>query len=63
MSGPKDKQFTFAESPLGPLPLDLREDIVAKTVDQLREWRGMLVQGPDQLQLIYEMVGAQTSST
>ena len=45
-------------SPLGPLPDELKDDEVAQTVDRLREWRGMLVQGPEQMQLIYEMTGA-----
>jgi len=47
-------------SPLGPLPSSVEDDEIARTVDQFREWRGMLVQGPDQLRLIYEVVGVQT---
>lgn len=43
-------------SPLGPLPPDIASDRVASTVDQLREWRGMLVQGPEQMKMIYDMV-------
>ena len=45
------------DSPLGPLPDELKDDDVAQTIDQLREWRGMLVQGPEQMRLIYEMAG------
>ncbi|WVF67739.1 hypothetical protein IAT40_002498 [Kwoniella sp. CBS 6097] len=40
---------------LPPLPADLQADRVASTVDAIRECRGMLVQNPDQLRLIYEM--------
>ncbi|WVQ95311.1 hypothetical protein IAU59_002406 [Kwoniella sp. CBS 9459] len=40
---------------LPPLPPDLQSDRVARTVDAIRECRGMLVQNPDQLRLIYEM--------
>ncbi|OCF35866.1 hypothetical protein I317_07280 [Kwoniella heveanensis CBS 569] len=40
---------------LEPLPSDLQGDRVARTVDAIRECRGMLVQNPDQLRLIYEM--------
>ncbi len=54
---------TEFESPLGPLPLSLRRENVAATVDQLREWRGMLVQGPDQLRLIYEVAGGAIHTT
>ncbi|KAK6906314.1 hypothetical protein L486_06122 [Kwoniella mangroviensis CBS 10435] len=42
-------------SPLGPLPEELSEDIVAHTVDVIRECRGILVQTPEQLGLVYEM--------
>ncbi|WRT70823.1 uncharacterized protein IL334_007822 [Kwoniella shivajii] len=42
-------------SALQALPQILQEDPVAKTVDMIRECRGMLVQNPDQLRLIYEM--------
>lgn len=50
-------EITLEPSALGPLPPDLTSDAVANTVDQLREWRGMLVQGPEQLRLIYQMAG------
>ncbi|WWC92420.1 uncharacterized protein L201_007377 [Kwoniella dendrophila CBS 6074] len=42
-------------SPLPPLPNDLSQDSVALTVDAIRECRRMLVQTPEQLQLIYDM--------
>ncbi|WVW80544.1 hypothetical protein I302_102529 [Kwoniella bestiolae CBS 10118] len=42
-------------SPLGPLPPELDQDVVAQTVDTIRECRGMLVQTIEQLELIYEM--------
>ena len=45
-----------ALSPLPPLPPDIENDPIAWTVDQLREWRGLLVQGQNQLLLIYDMV-------
>ena len=47
-----------APSPLGPLPEPVASDRVASTVDQLREWRGRLVQGPDQMRLIYQLAGS-----
>ncbi|WWC65299.1 uncharacterized protein I303_107916 [Kwoniella dejecticola CBS 10117] len=43
------------DSPLEPLPKDLADDPVAVTVDTIRECRAILVQTPEQLQLIYEM--------
>jgi protein-tyrosine phosphatase len=45
-------------SPLGPLPGDLDRDKVAQTVDKLREFRGLMVQSPEQLRLIYEMTAS-----
>ena len=39
-----------------PWPDKLASDKVARTVDQLREWRAGLVQTPEQLFLIYHMV-------
>jgi len=42
-------------SPLGPLPKSIQKDVVAATVDQLRDWRGMLVQGSPQFMLLYQM--------
>jgi protein-tyrosine phosphatase len=43
-------------SELGALPHDLLADPVARTVDQMREQRGMMVQTREQLELIYRMV-------
>jgi protein-tyrosine phosphatase len=44
-------------SPLGPLPLALRNDKVARVIDEIREWRGYLVQNQEQLGLVYELGG------
>jgi protein-tyrosine phosphatase len=46
-------------SPLGPVPDSYDE--VMRTVDRVRESRGMLVQGPDQLGLIYQVIGVKCS--
>jgi protein-tyrosine phosphatase len=43
------------ESPLGPLPGDLARNEVAVTVDSLRDWRGALIQTPEQLELVYTL--------
>lgn len=43
------------KSPLGPLPEEIREDRVAGTIDQMREYRGMLVQTEEQMQLVYDL--------
>ncbi|KIR52734.1 hypothetical protein I315_04597 [Cryptococcus gattii Ru294] len=42
-------------SPIGPLPLEIAGDRIAKTVDTIRESRGMLVQTPSQFELLYRM--------
>ena len=42
---------------LNDLPPEIADDKVAITVDQLREWRTTLVQTPDQLGLIYLILG------
>ncbi|ORY31264.1 protein-tyrosine phosphatase-like protein [Naematelia encephala] len=42
-------------SPLGPIPDELAKDPVAQTIDQIREYRGMMVQGPEQMRFIYEV--------
>lgn len=42
------------QSPLGPLKVD---DVIAQRVDELREHRCMLVQTPQQLALLYHMLG------
>ncbi|EIN14360.1 phosphotyrosine protein [Punctularia strigosozonata HHB-11173 SS5] len=41
-------------SPLGPLPEDLRDDMVAQEIDALREQRPGMVQREEQILLIYE---------
>ncbi|KAI0078846.1 phosphatases II [Panus rudis PR-1116 ss-1] len=43
-------------SPLGPLPDEVKDDLVAQEVDMLREQRPGMVQRPDQVSLIYEML-------
>jgi protein-tyrosine phosphatase len=53
---PSKGDVKLPESPLGPLPEVLRGDAVAETVDEIREWRGMLVQNEEQLKLIYDLV-------
>jgi protein-tyrosine phosphatase len=53
---PSKGDIKLPESPLGPLPEVLRGDAVAETVDEIREWRGMLVQNEEQLKLIYDLV-------
>lgn len=46
------------QSPLGPLPDQMREDAIAQEVDMLREQRPMMVQSPAQLMLIYDLFAA-----
>ncbi|EPQ60228.1 phosphotyrosine protein phosphatases II [Gloeophyllum trabeum ATCC 11539] len=43
-------------SPLGPLPSDIADDIVAQEIDSLREQRPGMVQRPEQILLVYELV-------
>ncbi|KII93287.1 hypothetical protein PLICRDRAFT_35482 [Plicaturopsis crispa FD-325 SS-3] len=43
-------------SPLGPLPNDMRDDLVANEIDSLREQRPGMVQREEQALLIYEML-------
>lgn len=52
-------------SPLGPLPEELQEDLVAQEIDSLREQRPGMVQRDDQVVMVYETVIAAfaTSST
>jgi protein-tyrosine phosphatase len=52
---PAKEGVVTPESPLGPLPDELKDDEVALTVDGIREWRGMLVQNEDQLKLVYDL--------
>lgn len=49
------EQKPAKDSPLGPLWEEYEDDKVAQVVDEIRDWRGMLVQGPEQLRLIYEV--------
>nr|ODN96769.1 hypothetical protein L204_03478 [Cryptococcus depauperatus CBS 7855] len=42
---------------VGPFPRDLQDDRVARTVDTIRECRGVPVQTMEQLRLIYDMQG------
>lgn len=44
----------LAPSPLGPLPDDIKDDLVAQEVDALREQRPGMVQRPEQMHLVYE---------
>ncbi|KAJ2918370.1 hypothetical protein MD484_g2026, partial [Candolleomyces efflorescens] len=43
-------------SPLGPLPELFRDDLVAQEIDSLREQRQRMVERPEQVLLIYEML-------
>ncbi|KZT08735.1 phosphatases II [Laetiporus sulphureus 93-53] len=45
-------------SPLGPLPQELEDDLVAQEIDALREQRPGMVQKQDQMVFIYEMLMA-----
>lgn len=47
-------------SPLGPLNLSTK-DAVARTIDGLREYRGMLVQTEQQMELVDDMYKQHTS--
>jgi len=48
-------------SPLGPLPDDFKDDLVAQEVDSLREQRPSMVQRDEQVMLIYEVLAAAFS--
>lgn len=50
------------ESPLGPLPPQLRDDTIAERVDGIRECRNILVQTPEQLYLVYSMSAEWTAT-
>lgn len=43
-------------SPFGPLPSEMGDDMVAHEVDALRDQRPGMVQRPEQLMLVYEML-------
>lgn len=53
---PKHPLPQHAESHLNPLPDELKGDRVAETIDLLREYRGLLVQTEEQMQLVYDLV-------
>jgi protein tyrosine phosphatase len=48
-------------SPLGPLPGEFKDDLVAQEVDSLREQRPGMVQRDEQIVLIYEVLAAAFS--
>lgn len=50
-------------SPLGPLPEQLQEDLVAQEIDSLREQRPRMVERDDQVLMIYETLIAAFAST
>ncbi|RPD64681.1 phosphatases II [Lentinus tigrinus ALCF2SS1-7] len=50
-------------SPLGPLPEELQEDMVAQEIDSLREQRPGMVQRDDQVIMIYETLIAAFASS
>ncbi|WVQ86143.1 hypothetical protein IAT38_008311 [Cryptococcus sp. DSM 104549] len=49
-------------APIPPLPKQLENDVIARTVDTIRECRGMLVQNPSQLDLLYVVAGRLEAS-
>lgn len=51
-----DSEWKLTPSPLGPLPEELREDLVAQEIDMLREQRPGMVQKEGQVVFIYEML-------
>jgi protein-tyrosine phosphatase len=54
---PEGEDETPFPSPLGPLEMP-HLDHIARRVDAIREYRCMLVQAPQQLALLYAMLGA-----
>ncbi|KAH9837388.1 protein-tyrosine phosphatase-like protein [Rhodofomes roseus] len=52
----EDGGWKLTPSPLGPLPEELREDLVAQEIDMLREQRPGMVQRDSQVAFIYEML-------
>ncbi|KAF8913235.1 protein-tyrosine phosphatase 2 [Gymnopilus junonius] len=44
------------ESPLGPIPNEFKDDLVIQEIDSLREQRPGMVQRPEQVLLIYEVL-------
>jgi len=53
-----DSGWKVTPSPLGPLPGELRDDLVAQEIDMLREQRPGMVQREGQVAFIYEMLVA-----
>ena len=51
-----DGEWKLTPSLLGPLPEELREDLVAQEIDMLREQRPWMVQKEGQVAFIYEML-------
>lgn len=51
-----DGEWKLTPSPLGPLPEELLEDLVAQEIDMLREQRPGMVQKAGQVAFIYEML-------
>ncbi|KAF8167494.1 protein-tyrosine phosphatase-like protein [Crassisporium funariophilum] len=49
-------ETAIPSSPLGPLPSEIKDDLVAQEVDSLREQRPGMVQRPEQVSLIYEVL-------
>ncbi|TFK56881.1 phosphatases II [Heliocybe sulcata] len=55
---PEQKPLEPIPSPLGPLPSNISEDLVALEIDWLREQRPGMVQRPEQIVFVYEVVAA-----
>ncbi|OAX39524.1 hypothetical protein K503DRAFT_849471 [Rhizopogon vinicolor AM-OR11-026] len=47
---------SLPSSPLGPLPKELQDDLIAQEIDSLREQRPGMVQRDEQIHLIYEIL-------
>jgi protein-tyrosine phosphatase len=58
---PMSPVLPLPASPLGPLPGDFKDDLVAQEVDSLREQRPGMVQRDEQIVLIYEVLAAAFS--
>ncbi|TBU62543.1 phosphatases II [Dichomitus squalens] len=52
--GSQAKISPLPESPLGPLPDELKDDLIVQEIDSLREQRPGMVQRDDQVVMIYE---------
>ncbi|KIM88805.1 hypothetical protein PILCRDRAFT_813788 [Piloderma croceum F 1598] len=60
-SDPVTNLTPLPASPLGPLPSEFKDDLVAQEVDSLREQRPGMVQRDEQIMLIYEVLAAAFS--